>query len=292
MINFLNYKKVYFSVSVFFLLISILSLISWGLRPSIDFTGGSLLELKFAEDIECQVPSIRDGLEDGKDMLVAVQQSEENCLLKLENIDDAEKNMLVQSLKRNIGEVAVVRFETVGPTLGRELLTKTIIAIVLAVSLIMLYAAWQFKDFMYGVCAVLAMLHDTTILLGSFAFFGYFWGVSVDTLFVTAVLTTLSLSVHDTVVVFNSVRKEAEGHRGNVSPLQYDEIVNRAMNDTIVRALGDSFTIMFMLLCLVLLGGQTIHWFSVALFIGTILGTYSSTFVATPLLTVWYRNLS
>ncbi|MEA2020430.1 MAG: protein translocase subunit SecF [Patescibacteria group bacterium] len=287
-IDFLRYKKIYFLISGIFLFLSIGSLGFWGLRPSIDFTGGSILELSLQENTELQITNLKTELGDLENKLISVQEAgDNNALMRLKPITEDEKNKLVKVLGDKIGEVSVVRFETVGPTLGRELLTKTLIAVVLAIGFIMAYAAWQFKDLMYGICAALAMLHDSLILVGSFAILGYFLGVEVDTLFVTAVLTTLSLSVHDTVVVFNSIRQEAKRFGRSVSTQQYNGIVNRAINATIVRALNDSFTIIFMLLSLVLLGGETIRWFAVALLIGTILGTYSSTFIAAPLLTVW-----
>lgn len=259
----------------------------WGLRLNIDFTGGSILELKFEEVSDLENSGFKEELGSLGEKIIAVQDAGENLLLRLKPIDEEEKNILIDKLREDRGDVEVIQFETVGPTLGRELLTKTLIAVVLALGFIVAYAAWQFKDLMYGICAALAMLHDSLILVGSFAILGYFLGVEVDTLFVTAVLTTLSLSVHDTVVVFNSIRQEAKRFGRSVSTQQYNGIVNRAINATIVRALNDSFTIIFMLLSLVLLGGETIRWFAVALLIGTVLGTYSSTFIAAPLLTVW-----
>ncbi len=287
MIEFLRYKKIYFLISGIFLVFSIGSLVFWGLRLNIDFTGGSILELKFEEVSDLENSGFKEELGSLGEKIIAVQDAGENLLLRLKPIDEEEKNILIDKLREDRGDVEVIQFETVGPTLGRELLTKTLIAVVLALGFIVAYAAWQFKDLMYGICAALAMLHDSLILVGSFAILGYFLGVEVDTLFVTAVLTTLSLSVHDTVVVFNSIRQEAKRFGRSVSTQQYNGIVNRAINATIVRALNDSFTIIFMLLSLVLLGGETIRWFAVALLIGTVLGTYSSTFIAAPLLTVW-----
>jgi len=125
----------------------------------------------------------------------------------------------------------------------------------------------------------LGMLHDSFILLGVFSWLGKFWGVQIDTLFVTAVLTTLSFSVHDTVVIYNSVQEEVKKSGGSLI-----DSINFALNRTIIRSINNSLTIIFMLLALVLLGGGTIRWFVVALLVGTILGTYSSTFLATPLL--------
>jgi len=292
MIDFLKYKKFYFVLSSSLLIFSLVSLLLWGLRPSIDFTGGTLLGVKF-ERGNCRMDAIRGALGEKDPGLVLVQSSNDGCLLRFKPIDEAAKDRVLASLREKFGEVKVLRFETVGPTLGSELLVKTLTAVILATLAILGYVAWQFKDRMYGVCAILAMFHDTFILLGSFAVLGHFLGMEIDTLFVTAVLTTLSFSVHDTVVVFNSIREAvAGGKSSSVSDQRFDLLVNRAINATIVRSFNNSFTIIFMLLCLVLLGGETIHAFALALLIGTILGTYSSTFVASPLLTVWRQFVS
>lgn len=291
MFNFLKHKKFYFIVSAVLLVPSVISLVLFKLRPSIDFTGGTVLELKFKENPNFQFSIFKEVLGDGEQELVSIQSSgESSYLLRFKPIDEGKKEEVVGALKEEFGEVEVARFETVGPTLGKELLTKTLIAVVFATLGILGYVAWQFKNRMYGICAILAMFHDTIILLGSFSLLGHFFGVEVDTLFVTAVLTTLSLSVHDTVVVFNSIREAAGSSRpSSVDRGQFESIVNQAINSTIVRSLNNSFTIIFMLLCLILLGGETIRWFAVALLIGTILGTYSSTFIASPLLLIWQR---
>ena len=143
--------------------------------------------------------------------------------------------------------------------------------------------AYRFKSVKFGVCAVLAMLHDTLVLLGSFSLLGHFLGVEVDTLFVTAVLTILSFSVHDTIVVYDRIRESLKLHR----QADFTHTVNSAVTTTLTRSVNNSMTIIFMLLSLFLLGGPTIHWFILALLIGTISGTYSSTFTAAPLLVVW-----
>ena len=180
------------------------------------------------------------------------------------------------------GEVTELRFETVGPTIGPELVKKTIYAISFASLGILLWVAIQFKSIKFGVSAILAMFHDSFILIGSFSLLGYFFSVETDFLFVTALLTTLSFSVHDTIVVFDRIR-ESQKTSGD----EFLDLGNRAISETMVRSLNNSFTIIFMLVALVLLGGTTIKWFAVALFIGTVLGTYSSPFVAVPLLVTW-----
>lgn len=175
-----------------------------------------------------------------------------------------------------------MRFESVGPSVGPELVKKTVYAVIVAATGILLWVALQFKSLKYGVSAILAMLHDSFILIGSFSLFGHFFGAEIDFLFVTALLTTLSFSVHDTIVVFDRIREIDRTEKGN-----FDDIANRALSETMVRSLNNSFTIIFMLVALVLLGGSTTKWFATALLVGTVLGTYSSPFVAVPILVSW-----
>ena len=174
-------------------------------------------------------------------------------------------------------------FEYVGPSIGQETIRKTVISIILAVTTLLVYISFTFKKLKFGVCAILAMLHDSLILLGSFSLLGHFFGVQVVLLFVTAVLTTLSFSVHDTIVVFDRIRELSN------TPAKEVDNINQAITDTIVRSLNNSLTIIFMLLALLLMGASSTKHFILALLIGTIIGTYSSTFTAAPLLTVWTK---
>lgn len=273
----MRYKKIYFAISGVVLIPGIISLLLSGLKPSIDFTGGALWEIKSEQEIDTSQLEFE---------FSSVQKTGGNTLLfKMKPTSEEEKNEIKNKLAESFGEIEEIRFETVGPTLGRELLQKTLIAVVLAAGFILAYIAYQFKDKMYGVCAILAMFHDTLILLGIFSILGKLFGIEVDTLFVTAVLTTLSFSVHDTVVTYDSVRNAVKKKR----KAEFSELVNVAINQTLIRNLNNSLTIIFMLLALVLLGGQTIRWFAIALLIGTVAGTYSSTFIATTLLLVWKR---
>ncbi|PIR42474.1 protein translocase subunit SecF [candidate division WWE3 bacterium CG_4_9_14_0_2_um_filter_35_11] len=290
MINFMKFRNLYFLISGIFLLASILSLIFWGLRPAIDFTGGALLEVTIenpekiiaTDDMETFVSEVSDV----KINSIQSVSDTQNYILKLNNIDEAKKTEIISKLEEQYQTVTEIRFETVGPTLGKELLVKTAAAILIAAALILLYVAYQFKSRIYGMSAILAMLHDTLILVGSFAIFGRLAGVEIDTLFVTAVLTTLSFSVHDTIVVFDRIRESLK-QSPNSKPV---DLVNKAVTGTLSRSINNSMTIIFMLTALSLLGGISIKWFSVALLVGTVTGTYSSTFVAVPLLLVFLRN--
>jgi preprotein translocase subunit SecF len=210
---------------------------------------------------------------------------DDHWILKGKVIDNQAKEEVLERLSAEYDPVTELRFESVGPTLGRELLNKTITAVILAAVLITAYVARQFKEIKYGVCAVAAMLHDTIILLGAFSLLGWWLGVEVDVLFVTALLTTLSFSVHDTIVVYDRIREIKDKH----PRIEYLTVVDTAVLQTLGRSLNNSLTIILMLVALAVMGGDTIRWFAVALLIGAVVGTYSSTFVAAPLLLVWEK---
>jgi preprotein translocase subunit SecF len=164
--------------------------------------------------------------------------------------------------------------------------------VVLASLLIAIYIIYQFKDRLFGICALLATVHDSLVILGTFSLLGHFFGIEVDTLFVTAVLTVLSFSVHDTIVVYDRIREKIRLSGVAFSGLSVPElesVVDSATNETLVRSLNNSLTVIFMLTALSILGGDSIRWFAAALLIGTISGSYSSPFVAGPLLIVFKR---
>lgn len=290
MIDFMRYKKICFLISAAVILPGVFSLLRWGLRPSIDFTGGTVWEIQFtAEDAEVKTDDLQKILKEKDVEAINIEgKPEEHFILRLKPINENKKEELTTAFRETFKQFTEIRFELVGPTLGRELLVKTITGVALAASLILIYVGWRFKDKMYGICAILAMFHDTLILLGSFSLLGHFLHVEIDTLTVTAVLTILSFSVHDTIVVYDRIRESIKKNPGE----DFTFLVNKAINETLTRSINNSLTIIFMLLALVLLGGITIRWFAVALLIGTITGTYSSTFTAAPLLVVWHNFVS
>lgn len=293
MINFMRFKWLYFLMSALVLLPGIFSLIFWGLKPAIDFTGGTILELRFSSQ-----PASRQGgqsaisnqqlkevVEEKGFAVSSIQTTGEmTYLIRLKPITKDEAASIKAALAEKFEEMPQeLRFETVGPILGQELLIKTLVAIVLAAGFILGYVAWAFKETKFGVCAILAMFHDSLVLLGIFSLLGHFQGVEVDALFFTAMLTILSFSVHDTVVVYDRIRESQRKLPG----VPFVDLVNKAVTETLSRSLNNSLTIIFMLAALWLLGGVTIKWFVFALLIGTISGTYSSTFTAVPLLVIW-----
>lgn len=283
--NWMKLKWLYFLISALVLVPGTISLFLFGLKPSIDFTGGTLLELKFTGEKTFQSEEVQAALTDSGTEIISVQSSgEKTFLIRSRTITKEEASVIETALGKNLGQaLEEIRFETVGPVLGQELLSKTLIAIILASVVILGYVASRFKGSKFGICAVLAMFHDSLVLLGSFSLLGHFLGVEIDTLFVTAVLTILSFSVHDTVVVYDRIRESQR----LFPQTDFEALVNKAVTETLSRSLNNSLTIIFMLISLFLLGGPTIKWFVAALLIGTISGTYSSTFTAAPLLIIW-----
>lgn len=283
MIDFIKYRLIYLILSLSVILFCTYSLVFWKLKLGVDFTGGAVIE--YFADGNVPTEEISKVFNENEIAISSIQSAENNkYLFKFPPIGETEKNKINNLLNENFSNnnFQELRYESVGPTIGNELVKKTFYAAIVASFAILIWVAIQFKSIKFGASAILAMFHDTFILVGSFSILGHFFGAEVDFLFVTALLTTLSFSVHDTIVVYDRIR-ESQGEIGG----DIKELANKAVTETMVRSLNNSFTILFMLLALLLLGGTTIRWFSVALLIGTILGTYSSPFVAVPLLVTW-----
>lgn len=258
------------------------SILTYGFSLSIDFIGGTVIEYRFDKQMEKK--NITKIFEDNKIKIFTLRTlSEKNVVLKTAPVDE-KKQIIIQKTLENSYKVKVstLRFETVGPTLGRETTIKTTIASIVAIFAILLYLTFAFKNVKYGLSAILAMIHDFFVVIGSYSLMSKFFAAEVDTLFITAILTTMSFSVHDTIVVFDKIRE----YRRVDTITPFNILANKALTETMVRSLNNSLTIILMLLALVLLGGETIRFFAATLLIGTITGTYSSPFIATPLLEV------
>lgn len=279
----LRFRKFYFILSLTVIVPGLISLLLFGLRPSIDFTGGTLLELRFGAESSVDVAALKAQLGTAYGLETAVSSGEHTFSLKLKPMSNQEKDLLLANVAELDETVELLRFESVGPSLGAELLHKTLAAVVLVASIITLYVWRQFKDLKFGVSAILAMLHDSLVLLGVFSLLGHFAGVEVDVLFVTALLTTMSFSIHDTIVVYDRIRELSRKHPRS----DFELLANAAVLETLGRSINNSMTIIIMLTALVILGGSSIFYFALALLIGAITGTYSSTFIAVPLLLVW-----
>ncbi len=284
MIDFLKYKSLYLTISLVVIIAGLFSIIKWGYIYSIDFVGGTNLLYQTQKPVEKK--QVENVLKKSDVDLVQLSIKDKEISIRLKAIDEKKEFQLKKNLEKDLQtKINVLTSETVGPVLGKETVNKTIVASLVAIGGILLYMSFAFKGFKFALSAIIALLHDFLVVIGTYSLLSKFFGAQVDTLFVTAILTTMSFSVHDTIVIFDKVREyvKVEG-RGDITGY-----VNRALTQTMVRSLNNSMTIVFMLLALSLLGGSTIRFFIITLLIGTITGTYSSPFVATPVL-VWLEK--
>lgn len=278
--NWMKFRIVYFLISAAVIGAGIFSYFKWGLVLGVDFEGGAILEYRVKNEFSTEEATKE--IETFSDVYSIQKSGENTYLIRTTPLNSYYRENIGTVLKNLGGEAEELRYENVGPSIGPDLIRKTLYAILIAAGAILLWTAFQFKSIKFGVSAVLAMLHDSLVLLGAFALLGHFMGAEIDFLFVTAMLTILSFSVHDTIVVYDRIRESQKKYGGNL----YD-LANKAVTETMVRSLNNSFTIIFMLVALILLGGTSIKWFAAALLIGTVSGTYSSPFVAVPLLVTW-----
>lgn len=280
----MKFRPLFFVISLTLISVSIFSIIKWGFKTSIDFSGGSVWEINLPNISDKSI--IEKTFKDNDVSISSISVSNnKQYLIKFQNITADKKIILDDSFKKLDKDSKELRFETLGPVLGKELLKKTIYAIILSSLTLLFFIGRKFKDLSFGISAILAMLHDSFILIGSFSVFGHFFGAELDTLFVTALLTTLSASVHDTVVTFDRIRELKQKNY----KFEWVSLANQAISETIVRSINNSMTIIFMLLSLVILGGDATRWFAMALLVGVVIGTYSSTAVAIPLVLFWKK---
>lgn len=287
--DFINKRKLWYTISMAMVLPSLAFFLFWGLKMGIDFTGGSLFELAFEKtptvaEMRSTLQSVdKEKFSDAQVSVLKDDTQQEIISVRSKPIDDVEQVKLFDALEKEMGEFEQVRVEVVGPTVGAELRSKATWATLIVMGMIVLYISFRFS-FDYAMCGIVALAHDVTIVLGSFALLGHFYGVEIDSLFVTAVLTVAGFSIHDTIVTFDRVRENA-GDMGRGKT--FSQVVNESINQTIARSINTSVTTMFPLLTLTLFGGVTIKYFSLAMLIGIIVGTFSSIFVASPLLVTW-----
>lgn len=284
MINLMKFKYIFFGISLLVILPGIYSLARYGLKLSIDFTGGSLLEIKN----EKLVPN-------NLNQFGVVQKTSNNSyLIRTKQMDTAGKDKIISDLTGKYGETTLLKYETVGPVIGQELTQKALMSIVIASLAIICYIAYAFREIpqpysslKFGLSAVIALLHDVLVLTGIFSLLGHFFNVEIDALFITAVLTVIGFSVHDTIVVFDRIRENLRKEGNKVS---FEQVVNDSLLQTLVRSLNTSLTALFVMLAIILFGGESIRTFALALFIGIFSGTYSSIFNAAPLLVIWEKK--
>lgn len=288
--NIVKYSKVYFVFSGFLILASVIFLAIWGLKFGVDFTGGSLLEVDFIGE-RPSVLELREEIKPKLDTDFNLQEvGEKGIILRAKNITEEQHQEIILIFG---GEEKVIekRFEMIGSVVGKELRKSTIVALILAFFFITIYVAAAFRkvskpipSWQYGIAALIALFHDILITCGVFAVLGKFWGIEVNVAFAAALLTILGYSINDTIVIFDRVRE----HLIKENDI-FGNIVNISLTETFARSLFTSVTTLLPLLAILFFGGETLFPFVLALIIGIILGTYSSIFVAPPVLYSWMR---
>jgi preprotein translocase subunit SecF len=289
MLDIVGKRYWYFGLSLIVIIPGIVALSLWGLPLAIDFTGGSLLEVRFHSGDAPEPAEIVELYQDlGIGDPIVQSAGEADILARSKEIDDATRSALLTEIEARFqGPIEELRFESVGPSVGAEVAQRAAGAVGLAALGILLYITWAFRGvpnaFRYGLAAIIAMLHDVAVVVGVEAIFGHFLGWEVDALFLTALVTVIGFSVHDSIVVFDRIRENQRVHRR----LDYETLVNHSIVQTLDRSINTQLTVMLTLMALLLLGGVTTRHFVAILLIGVLSGTYSSIFNAAPILVVW-----
>lgn len=285
--------KIWFLISAILIIPGIISLSIWKLNMGIDFKGGTIttIEIKSKNNKQIKREVIADALKPLKLSDISVQPVNTNSfIIRTASTDPKLDINISKILNSKIGETDVVSYESIGPSVSHDLTVKAIIAILAASLAIILYLAIAFRkvpkpanSWRFGFCAVFALIHDVIFVVGVFSIFGHFFKYEINSLFITALLTIMGFSVHDTIVVFDRIRENLR-----LSPsTPFKETINNSIIQTFARSMNTSLTVFIVLLSMFLLGGESIRPFILALLIGIIIGTYSSIFNATPLLYVW-----
>jgi len=284
-------RKVWYAFSLLLLTASAVLAATGGLKLGIDFAGGTLHEVRFTTT-RPETPALEAAVETAVGEATVQPTGDANAILRYEQVDNAKRQTLVDALSQQFGPVEELRFESIGPSIGNELKRKAFYAVGLLVIGVILYVTYAFRkvsapvqSWKYGVLTIVTIVHDVGIVVGTFALLGHLVGAQVDSLFLIAVLTTLGYSVHDTIVVFDRTRTNLL----HLGPDQFEKAVELATNQTIGRSVNTSLTTAIPLVALLLFGGPTLFTFVLALLVGIIAGTYSSIFVASPLLITWHR---
>lgn len=293
MYNIIGKMKYAYIFSITLTVLSIASLFMWGLKYDIDFTGGTRMGVKFADQIPDK-NEIADALKDLNLGSLTMQNSEKNTMFIRYAVEDDQINDNVwKNLNTKYANAERVSVDFTNSSVSKELKSKSLQAIALAIAMIMAYIAWAFRkvsrpveSWKYGLGAVIALTHDIIITTGVFSVLGHFYGVEVGIPFIAALLTILGFSVHDTIVVYDRTRENLlKSSRNAVFP----EIVNKSLNETLVRSINTSLTVIITLLAIYIFGGASIKFFALALLVGITFGTYSSIFIASALLVTFYN---
>lgn len=286
--DFMGRKPLWFGISAVLLIPGVLAIIycmmTWGtpLRLGIDFTGGTLAQLTFKDPVTAQEVKDLVASSGHKDAQVQIAD-QKTALVRTPAMSTEERQKMLDHIKAKKGEFTADRFETVGPTIGKELLLNSLSAVAFTLVGIIAYISYRFQ-FDFAACAIVALLHDVLFIVGTFALLGILFGVEVDSLFVTAVLTVVGFSVHDTIIIYDRIRENM--HKAGKRDT-FDDVANRSIKETLARSINTSLTVCLTLLAMLIFGGETIRWFVLAMLLGIVIGGFSSIFNASQLLSVW-----
>lgn len=289
--NILGKRYIFFGLSLLVIIPGLIIMFTGGIPLSIDFTGGSLLEVTFngknPDTSEIITVYENAGIKD-----VQVQTSDTGSyIIRSQFLENEGRDAILTALAGAIGEPTVVRFDSVGPSIGEQVTSRGALAVTVSSLLVVLFIAWSFRGvtnaFRYGICAILAMIHDVAIIFSITAFGSVFFGWEIDSLFLTALLTVIGFSMQDTIVVFDRIRENLNIFRR----LEYETLVNHSIVQTLQRSINTQLmTVEFLLLALAMFGGITLREFASILLIGLLSGTYSSIFIAAPILVLWEKQ--
>jgi len=293
MFNIIGKTKYAYIFSIILTILCILSLSVWGLKYDIDFTGGTLMEVKFVGTMPAN-DEIVATLKDLNLSSLTIQASGDNsALIRYASEDDKTNDAAWNALKEKYQDASQLRVNFINSTVSKELKSNSLRAIFLAIAMIMAYIAWAFRkvsrpveSWKYGLGAVVALVHDVLITAGVFSVLGHFFGIEVGIPFIAALLTILGFSVHDTIVVYDRTR---ENLLRSSNKVEFPDIVNKSLNETLVRSINTSLTVIITLLAIYIFGGASIKYFALALLVGITFGTYSSIFIASALLVTSYK---
>jgi preprotein translocase subunit SecF len=292
--NIIGHKGIFFTFSGILIVASLVSIIIFGFKPGIDFTGGTLWQLKI-DNPQVNESVLKSEFVDlgAKDPIVYKDLTSGDYMVKLQNVSEADHQSYLKSLGDKFSQVQELKFESIGPTIGSQLKSNAIWAIILVLFGISIYIAFAFRkasypvqSWKYGIATLLALMHDVIIPAGVIAALGHFAGIEMDTNFIVALLVIMGFSVHDTIVVFDRIRENLLLRKGSKT---FTEVVNDSVVQTIARSINTSLTLVLVLVAMIIIGAPTLKMFVLIMLVGVIFGTYSSIFIASPLLTIWYR---
>lgn len=289
MINVISKRKYFLGISVILVLVSLVLIATLGLRQGIDLTGGTKWQFKFESEVSEE--SLRSVL--ASDMNVTIKTTGDGSFIVfLPPLDEESHQFYLNTLREQFGDVTEESFSSIGPTIGLELRRRSMLAAIFVLLGVSIFVTWAFrtvskpvKSWKYGMVTLITLFHDVIIPTGLLAVLGWWQGVEIDTNFIVALLVVMGFSVHDTIVVFDRIRENLMINKGKKTSL--GDIINYSVNQTLARSINTSLTLIVILVAILLMGPDSLFYFILTILVGTIVGTYSSVFVASPLLYLW-----